>query len=544
MRPIQEVARDLDLAAEDLSLFGDQMAKLRHGTLQRLLEAPPRAKLILVSAMTPTKSGEGKTTTSVGLAQGLARRGKRAMLALRQPSLGPVFGAKGGGTGGGRAQLVPSERINLHFTGDLHAIGAANNLLAALVDNALHFRAALGLDPRRVLWRRALDMNDRSLRRMVIGLGGTSEGVPRETGFDITAASEVMATLCLASGLKDLKARLARIIVGLTPEGRAVTAGELGAEKPMSALLADAILPNLAQSHEGTPAFVHGGPFANIAHGCSSVVATRAASALADYVVTEAGFGFDLGGEKFFDLKCRSANLWPHAVVLVVTARALLGHGSGAGETNEPVGKTIERGMANVDRHIASCRHFGFQPVIAINVFSHDSEEDLLAVEAACRHRELTYARCDGYRLGGAGAEALADRVVEAANRPQPAPTFLYPLESTAAEKLRSLAKVMYGATDVSFSPEATAGLKLAQENGHGQLPVCVAKTHMSFSDEAAAGGNPAPFTLKVRDLRVRAGAGFLLALAGDISTMPGLPRVPASNRIDVTDDGDVVGIE
>jgi formate--tetrahydrofolate ligase len=536
MRPIIDVARRLELSADDLLLHGPHLAKLSWRTLARLQTQGPKGKLVLVSAMTPTKYGEGKTTTTIGLVQGLSRKGANAMAALREPSLGPVFGAKGGGTGGGQASLEPSARINLHCTGDLHAITAANNLLAALVDNAINF------DQKRfksVTWKRCIDMNDRFLRNTVIGLGGTANGVPREDGFDITAASEVMATLCLSSSVADLKQRLARLIVGVGHDGKPITAGDLNAQGSMAALLGDALLPNLAQTTEGVPALVHGGPFANIAHGCNSVMATKAALALADVVVTEAGFAFDLGGEKFLDLKCRMSGLWPHAVVLVATARALRFHGG-----DEPGLASIEKGFANLARHIGAIRSFGLTPVVSLNVFATDTEEELQLVEKLAKAEGVKVARNEGYLKGGVGSEGVAALVLEALSQSAPAPKFTYPLEVPFEEKVRAIARTIYGAKDVELSAEAKKDLARLSGWGFGNLPVCMAKTHLSFSDDPTKQGAPTGFTVTVRNVRVSAGAGFLLALTGEILTMPGLPKVPAAYNLDLRDDGEVVGVQ
>lgn len=543
MRPIVEIAAELGLAPDDLMIYGDQMAKLRLGALPRPGEAPP-GRIILVSAINPTRSGEGKTTVSVGLAQGLRRSGRRVALALREPSLGPIFGVKGGGTGGGRSRLEPSDRINMHFTGDMHAVGSAHNLLAALVDNAVHFHSKLDLEHRQVFWRRVLDVNDRALRKAVIGLGGRTNGVPREDGFDITAASEVMAILCLAEGIPDLKARLGRILVGFDRAGDAVTADRLQATGAMAALLQDAILPNLVQSTEGVPAFVHGGPFGNIAHGCNSVTATRTAAARADYVVTEAGFGFDLGAEKFFDIKCRSSGLWPHAVVLVVTARALRFHGGGDPVRGGPVGD-IERGLAHLDHHVSSVRLFGFDPVIAINRFEGDAEADLRAVEWGCAGRGLAVARCTSFADGGAGAGALAEAVVAAADRPAPAPRFLYGLEESPEAKIGMVARTIYGAGGLDFSRTARRDLERIRCLGLDRLPVCIAKPHLTLSGDPRQAGRPETegFELPVESVRAAAGAGYLLALTGDIVTMPGLPPEPAAHHIDLSGSGEVLGI-
>lgn len=536
MRPIYDVASSLGLSSDDLLPFGHHLAKLSHPTLERLRTTAPKGKLVLVSAMTPTKYGEGKTTTTIGLVQGLHRRGHRAIAALREPSLGPIMGAKGGGTGGGRATLEPSARINMHCTGDLHAITAANNLLSALIDHAWHFRGA-GPTFKSVSWRRCLDSNDRMLRHAVIGLGGSANGPPREDGFDITAASQVMATLCMANGIDDLKARLSRLIVGIDTEGKPITAGDLKAVGAMSALLHDAVLPNLAQTQEGVPAFVHGGPFANIAHGCNSVAATRCALALGDIVCTEAGFAFDLGGEKFLDLKCRQAGVWPSLVVLVVTARALRFHGG-----DEPGLGSIEKGFANVERHLKSIASFGLPAVVAINTFTQDSEEELSLIERKCKALGVACERAEGFAKGGAGMERLADTLASLASQSAPQPKHPYELSAPADEKIRAVARTIYGAKDIELTAEAKKGLKQAAEFGYGQLPVCMAKTHMSLSDDPAKVGAPTDFTLTVREIRVSAGAGFLLALTGDIMTMPGLPKVPAAYHLDLRADATVVG--
>ncbi len=545
MRPILDIARAVDLSPEDVLPYGHHLAKLGHTTVKRLAQAPSRGNLVLVTALTPTKHGEGKTTVSVGLAQGMHKGGKKVMLALREPSMGPVFGVKGGGTGGGKASVVPSTDINLHCTGDMHAITAANNLLAAILDNALHFRLEPAPDPRRVTWRRVLDVNDRALRHVVMGLGGPTDGLPREGAFDITAASEVMALLCLSNDIADLKARLGRLVVGFDSKDAPVTAGQLGAVGPMAATLRDAMLPNLAQSVDGVPALIHGGPFGNIAHGCNSVIATRTALALSDYVVTEAGFATDLGMEKFFDIKCRSSGLWPNAVVLVVTARAVRAHGGDAELEleGEPLRAALAKGMANVDRHAANIRRFGFEPVVAINVFGRDTEDELRTLEALCQERGLAVGRCDGYAKGGEGAVGLGDLVAQACRRPAPKPGFLYELQASTSDKLHAVATTLYGAKDVALSDLAKRAITRFEGAGYGQLPLCVAKTPLSFSDQPGAGGNPPPFTLQVRDIALRAGAGYLLALTGEIQTLPGLPRVPNANAIDLTEDGEVVGV-
>jgi len=545
VRPIVDVAAEIGLAAEDLLLFGPHMAKVSLSAVRRLEAGPSSGRIVLVSAINPTRFGEGKTTTSIGLAQGMRRRGARVALALREPSLGPIFGVKGGGTGGGKAKVEPSARINLHFTGDMHAVTSAHNLLAALVDNVVNFRTEIELEHRQVLWRRVLDMNDRFLRRIVIGLGGRANGVPREDSFDITAASEVMAVLCLATNLADLKARLGRLLVGFDRKGEPVTADRLRATGAMASLLYDAILPNLVQTTEGGPAFVHGGPFGNIAHGCNSVIATRTAAACAEYVVTEAGFGFDLGAEKFFDIKCRTSGLWPSAVVLVVTVRALRFHGgdtAGKASGKEAL-EALARGIGNLDQHVASVRAFGFDPVVAINCFGSDTEEELAALERFCSERGLAAARYRGFAEGGAGSEALADLVLAAAARTNGGPRFLYDLDAAPEEKIRAVAARIYGAATVTFTKEALKDLERVRALGYAKLPICMAKTHLSLSDDPAVLGRPQGFELTVRQVRIAAGAGYLLALTGEIVTMPGLPSSPAASAMDLLDDGTIVGV-
>lgn len=534
MRLIQDVARDFGLRDEELLPVGRHKAKIDPAVLDR--PADGKGRVVLVSAITPTKAGEGKTTTSVGLAMGMRRIGRRVALCLREPSLGPCFGIKGGGTGGGAAQVLPPDDINLHFTGDIHAITAAHNLLAAMVDNDLHFGARSGLDPRRVTWSRALDVNDRSLRQVNIGLGGKNGGVPRETRFDITAASEIMAVLCLANSLDDLRERLGRIVVGSTGKRQPVTAADLGAAEALTALLRDAIKPNLVQTSEGHPALVHGGPFANIAHGCSSVLATRVGMHLCDDVITEAGFGFELGGEKFLDIKCRAAGIFPRAVVMVVTVRALEQHGGG----------DLERGFEHLARQLGNVRAFGVPPVVAINVFGNEGDGQLDAIEAFCRSQEVAVGRSTGFRDGGAGAEDLArvvGEVVDASDASPPAPKHLYALEDSYPDKLRAVARTIYGADDIELSDDAASGLKRIVKDGYANLPVCIAKTHLSLSDDPKAGGMPQGFTVKVTDVRLSAGAGFVVALMGDIMTMPGLPKVPAAARVRVEPDGRILGL-
>jgi len=533
MRDIVEVAEELGLDASELVPFGRHKAKVDLGVLARPRRG--RGRLVLISAITPTTRGEGKTTVSVGLAMGMRRRGRRVAVCLREPSLGPVFGVKGGGTGGGEAQVVPADDINLHFTGDLHAVGAAHNLLAALVDNALHFRTPVRIDPRRVGWPRVLDVNDRALRSVVTGLGGHADGVPRQGRFDITAASEVMAVLALATSPEDLRARLARIVVGATERREDVTAAHLSADAAMYALLRDALLPNLVQTSEGGPAFVHGGPFANIAHGCSSVLATRMATQLADDVITEAGFGFDLGGEKLLHIKCPVAGVWPRCVVLVATVQSLVAHGGGE----------LTAGLRHLDRQLANVRRFRLRSVVALNVFPADSEHDLALVEAHCRAADVPVGRCRGFTRGGAGAEALADAVgavLDASDAAPPLPVALYDREASYEDKLRAVATALYGAADLAFTPEAERRLRRADET-HPGLPVCVAKTHLSFSDDPKAGGLAEGFVATVTDVEVLAGAGFVRASMGAIRTMPGLPREPAAARVRIEPDGRVRGL-
>lgn len=544
LRPIADVARDLGIAPDHLEPYGRDKAKVRLEALERASAEGAPGKLILVSAVTPTPAGEGKTTTSIGLAQGLRRIGKRAALALRQPSMGPVFGRKGGATGGGASRLEPSNTINLQFTGDFHAITAAHNLLAAAIDNRLHF-GDTPLDPGRVLWKRALDMNDRALRKIVLGLGGPAQGgVPRESGFDITAASEVMAILCLADSRVDLRARLERILVGHTRDGKPVLAKEMGVTGALMAILNDALCPNLVQSREGAPAFVHGGPFANIAHGCNSVLATRMALATAEYAVTEAGFAFDLGGEKFFDLKCRSAGLNPAAVVIVATIRALKMHGGLAlDQLTTPDPGAVEKGLENLAAHLDSAAHFGKPVLVAINQFGADSEDELAVVHRYCQSRGVACSTANVFGEGGEGATDLAEKVVHAASGPETPYKPLYDLDWTAEKKIERIARVMYGADGVAILPAAEAKIRKARKLGYGRLPVCMAKTQDSLSDNPKLRGRPRGFTLTVRDAEIAAGAGFLVALTGEIVRMPGLPERPAAERIDVDDAGNITGL-
>ncbi len=539
--PINEIAASLGIPDEAVENYGRYKAKIDIGALKGL---PEKAKLILVTAITPTPAGEGKTTTSVGLADGLRKIGKKTVVALREPSLGPVFGVKGGAAGGGYAQVVPMEDINLHFTGDFHAIGAANNLLAAMLDNHIQQGNSLGIDPKAITWKRAVDMNDRQLRHIVDGLGGKAQGVPREDGFDITVASEIMAVLCLAADLKDLKARLARIIVGYTYDGKPVTAHDLKAEGAMAALLKDAIKPNLVQTLEGTPAFVHGGPFANIAHGCNSVTATHTALKLADYVVTEAGFAADLGAEKFLDIKCRLSDLHPDAVVIVATVRALKYHGGvPKSELNAENLDALEKGLPNLLQHVGNIKDvFGLPCVVAINAFPTDTEAELKLVEARCRELGVNVALSEVWEKGGKGGIALAEEVVRLCDQPNDF-RFAYPLDISIEEKLETICRRIYHADGVLLEAGAKKQARQLTELGFDRLPICMAKTQYSFSDNAALLGAPKGFTVTVRNLKVSAGAGFIVALTGDIMTMPGLPKVPAAEKIDVDENGRITGL-
>jgi formate--tetrahydrofolate ligase len=545
LRPIHDVANDLGLHPDDVIPWGRHKAKVSLDAFARRANAP-QGRLVLVSAINPTPAGEGKTTTSVGLAMGLSKRGRRAVAALREPSLGPVFGLKGGGTGGGRASLEPAQDINLHFTGDIHAITAAHNLLAAMVDNALSFRDAVELDARNVRWRRAMDMNDRALRQVVVGMG-KGNGPLRETAFDITAASEVMAILCLATSAKDLEARLGRIIVGTTASGKPVRANDLGAAPAMTALLMDALMPNLVQTREGTPAVVHGGPFANIAHGCNSILATRLALAYGDDVVTEAGFGFDLGAEKFLDIKCRVGGLWPRGVVLVATHRALKMHGGvPVARAGDPDLGALERGLDHLGKHLDTLAHYGLPAVVAVNAFPNDAEDEAEALQQYVTARGVGVARCEGFARGGDGALALADATLEMLAKTDahpPTPRYVYELSDPPEEKVRKIARTVYGADGVTFTAAARKDLDAAVQLGGAELPVCMAKTHLSLSDDATKPGRPKGFTINVREVRLAAGAGYLVALTGEIMTMPGLPREPAAKRVVVHDDGRVTGL-
>lgn len=543
MLPIQEIANALNIDERYVEQYGKSKAKIDYNLLTDLADKPD-GKLILVTAISPTPAGEGKTTTTVGLADGLRKIGKRAVVALREPSLGPVFGMKGGAAGGGHAQVVPMEDINLHFTGDFHAIGAANNLLAAMLDNHIYQGNALHIDPRRITWKRCVDMNDRQLRFIVDGLGGRINGTPREDGYDITVASEVMAVLCLASDISDLKTRLGRIIVGYTYDEKPVTAGDLKAAGAMAALLKDALKPNLVQTLEHTPAFVHGGPFANIAHGCNSLTATRLALKLGDYAVTEAGFGADLGAEKFIDIKCRMSGLKPAAVVVVATVRALKHHGGSPKDqlTTENL-DTLEKGLPNLLQHVENIQTvFGLPCVVAINAFPTDTSAELTLVEEKCRALNVPVALSEVWAKGGEGGIALAEtvcRIAEGENHFSQS----YELELSIEQKIEAIVKRIYRGDGVTFSPEAKKQMKQLTDLGFGGLPICMAKTQYSFSDNATLLGAPRGFTLNVRQLKVSAGAGFIVALTGDIMTMPGLPKVPAAERIDVDDTGKISGL-
>ena len=540
--PITDIADACGMDGAYIEQYGRYKAKIDNRFLEETNR--PDGKLVLVTAITPTPAGEGKTTTTVGLADGLRRIGRNAVVALREPSLGPVFGIKGGAAGGGYAQVVPMEDINLHFTGDFHAIGAANNLLAAMLDNHIQQGNALGIDVKRITWRRCVDMNDRQLRSIVDGLGGRMQGVPREDGFDITVASEVMAVLCLASDIPDLKARLGRIVVGYTYDDAPVTAADLKAAGAMAALLKDALKPNLVQTLEHTPALIHGGPFANIAHGCNSVTATRMALKLGDYAITEAGFGADLGAEKFLDIKCRMAGLKPDAVVVVATVRALKHHGGAArAELGREDLAALERGLPNLLQHVDNIKNvFGLPCVVAINAFPTDTAAELRLVEEKCRELGVSVALSEVWAKGGAGGTALAEEVVRLCEQPSDF-RYSYALGGSIEEKLETICRRIYHADGVVLTPAAQKQARRLTELGFGELPICMAKTQYSFSDDPSLLGAPRGFTVTVRNLKVSAGAGFLVALTGDIMTMPGLPKVPAAERIDVDENGRISGL-
>ena len=544
MRPILRLAQErLGIATENLEPYGHYKAKVSIDYIKSL-QNRPNGKLVLVTAITPTPAGEGKTTTSVGLTDALNHIGKKAMVCLREPSLGPCFGVKGGAAGGGYAQVVPMEEINLHFTGDLHAIGTANNLLAALIDNHIYWGNVLGIDARRVAWRRAIDMNERSLRHIVSSLGGVANGFPREDGFDITVASEVMAIFCLARNIDDLKQRLSHIVVGYTRDRKPVHAGDLKGHGPMTALLKDALAPNLVQTLEGTPAFIHGGPFANIAHGCNSVLATTTALKLTDYVVTECGFGADLGGEKFLDIKCRKTGLAPDAVVIVATIRALKMHGGVKKEDLKTENlKALEAGMANLQRHLENLQKFGLMRIVSINRFSADSEAEIALVKNACAKLGVEALMADHWAIGGAGAADVARAVVKTVESGKSHLKLLYPDDMPLVDKVRTIAREIYRAKDIAIEKPVRDQLASFEQMGYGKLPVCIAKTQYSFSTNPDIKGAPVDFTIPVREVRLSAGAEFVVAICGDIMTMPGLPRVPAADAIDVSPDGKIVGL-
>ena len=542
MKPIEEIASKIGLAPDDLELYGKYKAKVTLDAWQRVKDRP-NGKLILCTAINPTPAGEGKTTTSVGLADALSRRGRKAAAALREPSMGPCFGMKGGAAGGGYAQVVPMEDINLHFTGDFHAITTAHNLLAAIIDNHIQQGNALDLDVRRITWKRVLDLNDRALRHVVIGMGGKAHGVPRETGFDITVASEMMAILCLSRDLMDMKERLGRIVIGYTRSGRAVRADELGATGALTLLFKDAIKPNLVQTLEGTPVFIHGGPFANIAHGCNSIMATKFALKFADVVVTEAGFGADLGAEKFFDIKCRFAGISPDAVVIVATVRALKMHGGLSKKELEKVDMTaLKKGMANLAKHIENVQKFGLPAVVAVNAFPTDTSEELDFVRRECEALGAEVALSEVWAKGGEGGEALAEKV-EAALQKKADFRYIYDEKETIPQKIGKIAREIYGAAGIDFTKEAQRELEELEALGFDKMPVCMAKTQYSLSDDAALLGRPEGFRITVRELRLAAGAGFVVALTGSILTMPGLPKHPAAMDMDITEDGRITGL-
>lgn len=542
MNPIVEVARELEIPAEELELYGNYKAKVALKTWERIKNRPD-GKLILVSAINPTPAGEGKTTTTVGLGDSLRRKGKKVVIALREPSLGPCFGVKGGAAGGGYSQVVPMEDINLHFTGDFHAITTAHNLLAAIIDNHLHHGNALGIDPRRITWRRVLDLNERALRNVVCGLGGKANGVPRETGFDITVASEMMAILCLAKDLDDMKERIGRIIVAYTYAGKPVTPDDLKVTGALALLFKDAIKPNLVQTLENTPAFVHGGPFANIAHGCNSVSATKYALKLADYCVTEAGFGADLGAEKFIDIKCRFAGFKPSVVVIVATVRALKMHGGVP--KNELAGENmgaLEKGLANLAKHIENIQQFGLPAVVAINAFPTDTAQELSFVEEQCNKLGAEVALSEVWAKGSLGGQVLAEKVLAACERPNEF-TFAYDEIAPIKDKISAIATKIYGADGVNYTPAAEKTIQELTALGFDKTPICMAKTQYSLSDDMNKAGRPTGFSITVREVRVAAGAGFLVAITGEIMTMPGLPKEPSAVKMDIDNDGRIVGL-
>ncbi|GGB55025.1 formate--tetrahydrofolate ligase [Fictibacillus barbaricus] len=543
MLRIEEIVGQLGIEEDDWEPYGRYKGKLSLDLFQKLQNVED-GKVVLVTAISPTPAGEGKSTVTVGLGQALNRVGKKTIIALREPSLGPSMGIKGGAAGGGYSQVMPMEDINLHFTGDLHAITTANNALAALIDNHIHQGNELNIDPRRIVWKRALDMNDRALRKIVIGLGGPVQGVPREDGFDITVASEVMAIFCLANDLEDLKARLSRMVVAFDYDNQPVTAGDLNAHGALTLLLKDAIRPNIVQTLENTPALVHGGPFANIAHGCNSVIATKLASKLGEMVVTEAGFGADLGAEKFLDIKARYAGINPSAVVIVATVRALKMHGGLAKEyLKNPDLTALENGMPNLEKHLETLKHFGVPVVVAINKFVTDTEEEISFIKEWCKSKGVAAEEADVWARGGEGGEALAKRVLETIETEKNSYKPLYELNVSLQEKIETICKKVYGAGEVQFSPKTLKQMKQFSDFGWDQLPVCMAKTQYSFSDDPKKLGRPENFTITIRELKPSIGAGFIVALTGDVMTMPGLPKVPAANNMDVSEDGKAVGL-
>ena len=543
VQDIREIAKKLNLTEEDLDLYGKYKAKVDYNLMKR--ETGKQAKLILTTAINPTPAGEGKTTTTIGVADGLAKLGKNTLVALREPSLGPVFGVKGGAAGGGYAQVVPMEDINLHFTGDFHAIGAANNLLATMIDNHIYQGNALDIDPRRITWRRAMDMNDRQLRFITDGLGGKANGFPREDGFDITVASEVMAAFCLASDIMDLKERLGRIIIGYSRKGEPITAAQLNANGAMAALLKDALKPNLVQTLEGTPAFVHGGPFANIAHGCNSVIATKMAMHFADYVVTEAGFGADLGAEKFLDIKCRMSGLKPDAVIIVATVRALKYNGGvKKDQLNNENLEALENGLPNLLKHVENItKVFKLPAVVAINKFPLDTEAELQLVKDKCKELGVNVALSEVWAKGGEGGEELAKEVLRLIDENEGKFEFAYDVNQPIKEKINAIATKIYGADGVDYTPNAEKQILEIEKIGYDKLPICMAKTQYSLTDDQTKLGRPTGFKITVRNIKVSAGAGFLVALTGEIMTMPGLPKVPAAEKIDVDSTGKIAGL-
>ena len=541
--PIEEIAGKLGIPTEEIDQYGKYKAKVSLDFFHRQ-EKAPKGKLVLVSSINPTPPGEGKTTTTVGLGDALNRLGKKTTICLREPSLGPCFGMKGGAAGGGRAQVGPMEDINLHFTGDIHAIGAAHNLLSALIDNHIHHSNSLRIDPRRIAWKRVLDINDRALRELVLGLGGTGNSFPRQSGFDITVASEVMAILCLAESVAELKERLGKVIVAYTRKRQAITAADLGAPGAMAVLLRDALKPNLVQTLENNPAIIHGGPFANIAHGCNSVIATKLAMGLSEYTVTEAGFGADLGAEKFVDIKCRQAGLRPDLAVVVATVRALKYHGGAdLKELETPDLEALEKGIENLKKHIENLRRFGLPVVVATNAFSSDTDEEIALVADKCAHLGVEVVRADHWAKGGAGAEDLARAVIATAESAKPDFNFLYPDDMRLWDKARTVACQVYGANDIMGDKKLRGQFSRLQKEGFGHLPVCMAKTQYSLSTDPGLRARPSNFDVPIRDVRVSAGAGFVVVLTGDIMTMPGLPRRPAAEEMDADDSGQISGL-